>query len=95
MNIPQVRARLLELAAEQAALAERLAEIANTIVTLETQLYRRNYDRAPVRSPRITADIKRSVRAMASANPDMHYQDIAEAHNINMGRVSEILHGKR
>ncbi len=95
MNIPQVRARLLELAAEQAALAERLAEISETIIALETQLYRKSYKRAPVRNQRISEDVKQSIRAMAFANPDMHLQDIAEAHNTNTGRVSETLHGKR
>ena len=43
----------------------------------------------------ITADVRASVRAMAEANPDMSHQEIGTAHNINQGRVSEILHGHR
>jgi hypothetical protein len=32
---------------------------------------------------------------MAANNPDASHQEIADAHGINPGRVSEILHGKR
>jgi hypothetical protein len=32
---------------------------------------------------------------MAADFPDMSYQSLAEAHDINIGRVSETLHGKR
>jgi hypothetical protein len=32
---------------------------------------------------------------MVAANPDLPQQDIAQAHGVNSGRVSEILHGKR
>jgi hypothetical protein len=59
------------------------------------ETYRRSYSRAPTKSKRITADVRASVRAMAEANPDMSHQEIGTAHNINQGRVSEILHGHR
>jgi hypothetical protein len=32
---------------------------------------------------------------MAANNPDASHQEIGDAHNINPGRVSEILHGTR
>jgi anthranilate/para-aminobenzoate synthase component II len=32
---------------------------------------------------------------MAACEPDASHQEIATAHGINIGRVSEILHGKR
>ena len=58
-------------------------------------MYRRSYNRAPVTSRRVTAEIHASVRTMAEDFPELSHQEIAEAHNINIGRVSEILHGKR
>lgn len=95
LTIPQIRDLITELTDEGTKLARRQFEINLRINALMQETYRRSYTRAPVKSKRITADVRASVRAMAEANPDMAYQEIAEAHNINIGRVSEILHGFR
>jgi hypothetical protein len=95
LTIPQIRDLISELADEGIKLARRQYEINLRINALMQETYRRSYTRAPVKSKRITADVRVSVRHMAANNPDMTHQDIAEAHNINIGRVSEILHGKR
>ena len=95
LTIPQVRDRLNSLVLEQRTLADRQRVIAREIEDLIQHMYRRKYDRAPVKSRRVTAEIHNSVRATAARYPELSHQEIAEMHNINIGRVSEILHGRR
>jgi hypothetical protein len=95
LTIPQIREEVQQLTAEGLQLTHRQLEIYARIDALMQETYRRSYTRAPVTSRRITADVRASVRHMAANNPDASHQEIAEAHNINIGRVSEILHGKR
>lgn len=95
LTIPQVRDRLNDLVLRQRELADEQQSIAREIESLIQHMYRRSYNRAPVTSRRVTAEIHASVRTMAEDFPELSHQEIAEAHNINIGRVSEILHGKR
>ena len=95
LTIPQVRDRLNELVLKQRQLADEQQAVAREIEGLIQHMYRRSYNRAPVTSRRVTAEIHASVRAMADHFPELSHQEIAEAHNINIGRVSEILHGRR
>lgn len=95
LTIPQIRKMVQQLTAEGAQLARLQLEINGRINALMQETYRRSYTRTPTKSRRITDDVRASVRAMAAANPDASHQEIAEAHNINQGRVSEILHGPR
>jgi hypothetical protein len=95
LTIPQIREEVQQLTAESTKLARRQAHINARIDALMQETYRRSYTRAPVSSRRITAAVRASVRAMAQRYPDMSHQALAEAHDINIGRVSEILHGKR
>ncbi len=95
LTIPQIREKVQQLTAESNMLARLQIGLNAQIEALMQETYRRTYSRAPVKSKRITADVRASVRHMAANNPDMTHQDIAEAHNINIGRISEILHGKR
>ena len=94
-TIPQIRELIAGLTEESKALARRQLFIANMIAGLAEETRRRSYERAPTTSRRVTAAVRASVRLMAASNPDMSHQALAEAHGINIGRVSEILHGKR
>lgn len=94
-TIPEIRELIGELTEESKRLARRQLYIAQKINQLAEETRRRAYDRAPVTSRRITAEVRASVRAMAAVNPEMSHQALAEAHGINIGRISEILHGKR
>jgi hypothetical protein len=94
-TIPQIREEIEQLTAEGVELAHRQLEINACINALMQETYRRSYTRAPVKSRRITPAIRASVRQMFADLPDASHQEIAEAHDINPGRVSEILHGKR
>lgn len=95
LTIPEIRDLISELTEESKRLARRQLYIATKINALSQETRRRNYDRAPSTSRRVTATVRDSVREMAFANPEMPQQEIAEAHGINIGRISEILHGKR
>jgi hypothetical protein len=95
LTIPQIRDLISELTDEGIKLSRRQFEINSHINALMQETYRRSYSRAPVKSKRITADVRASVLAMAANNPDASHQEIGTAHNINQGRVSEILHGTR
>jgi hypothetical protein len=95
LTIPQIREMVQQLTAESTKLARLQIQLNARIDALMQETYRRSYTRAPVKSKRITADVRASVRAMAANNPDASHQEIGDAHNINPGRVSEILHGTR
>jgi len=95
LTIPEIREMVQQLTAEGVQLARRQLEINARINALMQETYRRSYTRTPVKSKSVTAVVRASVRAMAAANPGASHQEIAEAHNINQGRVSEILHGTR
>lgn len=86
-TIPQIRARLLELAFETGI--DELAELAR-------ETYRRQgVRRAPVRSPPLTEQQKEAIRAYVRQHPTAHQQDVAQRFGTNHGRVSEALIGKR
>lgn len=84
LSIPEVRVRLRELAEEHDI--DELNELAE-------ELYSKSpaKKRAPVRSPKLTAEMADEIRDYAAANPDAHQQDIAEHFGVNHGRVSEAL----
>jgi hypothetical protein len=94
-TIPEIREMIAALTEESKTLARRQIYLATKIQQLSEETRRRSHTRAPSTSRRVTKLVRVSVRQMAQANPDMPQQAIAEAHNINIGRVSEILHGVR
>jgi hypothetical protein len=95
LTIPQIREEVQQLTVESTQLARRQIQINARIDALMQETYRRSYTRAPTTSRRITAAVRASVRQMVADFPDMPHQDVATSHGINIGRVSEILHGKR
>jgi hypothetical protein len=84
-----------QLTAESMKLAELQIELNERINALMQETYRRSYSRTPTKSKRVTPEIRVSVRKLAADFPDMSHQELADAHGINPGRISEILHGKR
>jgi hypothetical protein len=86
-GVPYVRDRLRELAHELAA---------PELETLARELERRPpVRRAPVSSEPMTPELADAIRADAAANPDATMSEIAARYNVNPGRVSEVLAGKR
>jgi len=86
-TIPQIRERLHELAIDLNC--PELADLAE-----ET---RRRYHgrKAPIEAASVTPAIARRVRSYAARNPRKTQRAIGQRFNIDHGRVSEILFGKR
>ena len=81
MRIPEIR--------------DELSEIASRLLVLVKELERRRGPKAPRNSAPMTPKLAASVRAYKRANPDATQVDIGRHFNINQGRVSEALRGKR
>lgn len=81
-TIPEIRARLLEIADEVTQLA------------LETKR-KQSGRKASTQSSKITPELAARIVGMAKNNPDMPIQHIADCCKVNSGRVSEILAGYR
>ena len=87
MRLPDVATRLRELAQELDC--EELNALASEIVR------RPSGKRAPPSSAPMTDELRDEIRAIKKANPEISQADIGRALNINPGRVSETLKGKR
>ena len=86
-TIPEIRARLVELAEEH-----DIPELAQLAAETKRQYHGR---RAPVRARPINDALAMRVRLWARRNPDMAQREIGRRFGIDGGRVSEILFGKR
>ena len=87
MNIPEIRERLKQISQERDI--PELAELAD-------QLRRRYHGRAARKvSETVTPELELRVRQLHVLFPDLAQHKIGELLNLNSGRVSEILRGKR
>jgi hypothetical protein len=86
----------------------RLPEVASQLRVLATNLpcdelngladeigRRPPAQRAPITSVPMTDKIRTQIKKMKAADPDLSYAEIGRRLNINPGRVSETLRGKR
>ena len=91
MTIPQIRSELIEIShrlmSRGDADAARIAELA------ELTRRRKPVRRASARRAALTPELRADIIAMADAFPDCSYQEIAEAFDTSIGRVSEALAG--
>lgn len=87
MTIPEIRDRLHVLADEHGI--EELHKLA------EATRRRRAVRRAPVKSRPLDPQTAAAVRAYLAAHPNAHQRDVGQMFNLNAGRVSESLRGKR
>lgn len=87
MRIPDVQAELIELSHKHGI--PRLAELAQEMSRRPPR------QRAPATSTPMTPELADEIRAMRKANPKMSQMDIARSFNVNPGRVSEALRGKK
>lgn len=82
MRIPEIQEQLRELSATIGVLAEELSRRSPT-------------KRAQATSEKVTPELARAVKMYARLNPDETQAEVGKKFNINPGRVSEILRGKR
>jgi hypothetical protein len=87
MKLPEVAIRLRELAQDLGC--GELNDLADEIGR------RPAGKRAPISSAPMTDELRHEIRAMKEANPDLSQAEIGRRLNVNPGRVSEALKGKR
>jgi hypothetical protein len=87
MKLPEITERLRTLAVKLNC--EELNQLANEIGR------RPSGTRAPATSATMTYQLREEIRAFAAANPGMSQAKIGARFNVNPGRVSEALKGKR
>lgn len=103
MRIPEIRVALSEEAARLHEAASTLAEEARVLINMAMrienfidELHRRPaVKRAPRTRASITPELKKKIKAYAAAHPRMHNATIGRRFNVDGGRVSEVLAGKR
>jgi hypothetical protein len=93
MRIPEIIKRLREIA-EQIQI-DFPTESGELFEFAEELRRRPTGPRAPATSTTMTPELAQEIREYAEANPGMSHQAIAEEFNVNHGRVSEAIHGKR
>jgi hypothetical protein len=93
MKVPDVAKRMREIA--ELIQGEHPGE-SGELLELAGELKRRfSGPRAPAASTPITPELYEEIREYAEANPGMSQQEIAVIFNVNHGRVSEAIKGKR
>jgi hypothetical protein len=93
MRIPEVANGMRKIAEEiQEAYPTQAAEL----LELAGELRRRSGEtRAPATSTPMTPELYEEIKEYAADNPGMSRQAIAEVFDVNIGRVSEAIIGKR
>ncbi len=94
MKIPEVATRMREIAEQiQAYYLEEAAEL----IELADELRRRSPagPRAPATSTPMTPELADEIREFAKDDPGISHQDLGVVFNVNHGRVSEAIRGKR
>jgi len=87
MRLPEVASRLRELAIQLGC--DELDELADEIGRRSPR------QRAPISSAPMTDALRAQIRAMKAAERDLSQAEIGRRFNLNPGRVSEALRGKR
>jgi hypothetical protein len=89
MKIPEIRDELTSI-------ADNLDKVADRLTQLCIELHRRPAVRkARASSKPLDKAVAAAIRQTAARHPGWSYHDIAEHYNVNIGRVSEVLRGKR
>lgn len=93
MKIPEVASRIREIAVE---IEPNYPTLTTELLALADELKRRSPNvRSSITSAHITPKLAAEIREYADVNPHISHQSIAKKFNVNPGRVSETLRGKR
>jgi len=90
--IPSTKAKQRQVIAD---LIRQFEDMRDSLVTLHNQLRNRRGGRGRTVSAPVTPAKIQEVRRLRRLHPGWSQQEIAYHANINIGRVSEILRGKR
>lgn len=88
MKLPEIRARLLEKAAELKD--EELAYLAYETIRRPCP-----FPRARAKASALSFEAQQAVRAAKRAEPGLSYHELAVRFGTNIGRISEALNGVR
>ena len=92
MKLPDVATRMREIAE---LIQESHPSESGELFELAAEIKRRSGARAPASSTKMTPELYEEIKEYAEANPRMSHQEIAVVFNVNHGRVSEAISGKR
>jgi len=92
MKLPDVAKRMREIAER---IQDNNPDEAGELIELAAEIKRRSGTRAPANSTTMTPELYEEIKEYAEANPGMSQQEIAVVFNVNHGRVSEAISGKR
>jgi hypothetical protein len=92
MKLPDVAKRIREIAE---IIQSDYPTESGDLLELAAEIKRRSGPRAPASSTPVTPELYEEIKEYAEANPGMSHQDIAVVFNVNHGRVSEAIRGKR
>jgi|SRR3954467_15305208 hypothetical protein len=98
MKLPEVRKDLLVMADLLEEAGKGLIEEANQLRYLAEQTKRRRNERRGSRGgsyQRVTPERAAAIRAYAEAHPDLTQHEISVLFEVNNGRISEALNGRR
>lgn len=96
MRIPEIREELTSKAARLRTMARELIAQADALDEYVQELYRRPaIKRAPVTRSSVTPELRKLIRNYAKEHPDLNNATIGRRFNVDGGRVSEALAGKR
>jgi predicted XRE-type DNA-binding protein len=92
MKLPNIAKRMREIAE---LIQDNHPDESGELFELAAEIKRRSGTRAPASSTKMTPELYEEIKEYAEANPGMSHQEIAVVFNVNHGRVSEAISGKR
>jgi isocitrate/isopropylmalate dehydrogenase len=96
MKIPEVRAEIAMINSRLMEINREMQDAIERLDALTKELVRRPpVNVAPRSSTRMTSALRQQIKAYATANPCKTHSDIGRMFNVNPGRVSEAVRGKR
>lgn len=95
MRIPEIRAEIAALARILTEAGDIVRNASARLDNLNEELKRRPVERRASPKLRMNDAVAERVREYAASNPRASQLEIARQFNINPGRVSEALRGKR
>jgi hypothetical protein len=92
MKLPDVAKQMHEIAEP---IQDNHPDESGELFELAAEIKRRSGTRAAASSTNMTPELYEEIKEYADANPGMSHQEIAVVFNVNHGRVSEAISGKR